>query len=320
MVDRARAAAGRSIALTVALSACATYQPLSIHEAREGSSLVRLTGARSGWTGVNVQGYSVNPGWSKVGAAWLTSADAPKCQGGWPGTMAWQEGAGGFVEWWAGAGRAPARHFELSFLRHAPSDPLLGDSVVDLRLDAPGAGCLRVPFAGEAPATSWSGGSRWYAGTALRYAFLRPSIDGAHEALSLALRVGRWAGPLRVTGEVGAGLHGCNDRCTDGGFEWLEGTLGLEGFVLRRDGWALSLEAAYSALPGVGHPSSNEALVHGPRLSLRLLRTERRHAGLPSGPEVRMFGLELFAAERFYSGDAVGGLIVGLGIIGDDGL
>ena len=44
-----------------------------------------------------------------------------------------------------------------------------------------------------------------------------------------------------------------------------------------------------------------------------------RHSGLPSGPEVRTFGLELFVAEQFFWGDAVGVPVVGLGIIRDDG-
>ena len=54
--------------------------------------------------------------------------------------------------------------------------------------------------------------------------------------------------------------------------------------------------------------------------SVRLLRTERWHAGLPSGPEVRTSGLELFVAERFFSGAQVAGAVVGLGIVGDEGL
>jgi hypothetical protein len=300
-------------------SGCATYRPASAREVREGSALVRVTGAQTGWVSVNVQGDVVDPAGSKVRAAWLTSADAARCAGGWPGTVAWQQG-GGLGEAPADAVRTGPRRFELSFLRQDPADPLRGDSAVDLQLDTPAAGCLRVPFAGENPALHWSGAGRWYAGMALRYAIVAPGIGGAREALSLSVRVGRWVGPLRVTGEVGAGLHGCNGTCAGGDFEWLEGSLGLEGFIVRRDGWTLSLEAAYEALPGVGHPDSNQTLVHGPRLSVRLLRTERWHAGLPSGPEVRTSGLELFAGERFYSGAQVGGLVVGVGIVGDEGL
>ena len=51
-----------------------------------------------------------------------------------------------------------------------------------------------------------------------------------------------------------------------------------------------------------------------------LVRTEKTYPGLPSGPEVRSHGLEVFAAERFFAGDSRAGLVVGVGLIGDDAL
>lgn len=296
--------------LTVAVG-CATYRPVAVHEARERDARARVTGVRLGWVDVGVDGDSVDPTDSAVRAAWLSPAEAPKCTGGWPGTIVWQ-----------GSGVAPAsvRRFTLSFARDDARSPLVGDSAIDLQLDAPASSCLRVPFAGHAPTSAWSDAGRWYAGPAVRYAIVRPTIDGAHEAFSIDLRVGRWVGAVRVTGEVGAGLHGCNGTCNDDGFEWLESALGLEGFVARGNGWALGVEGAYTALPGVGHPSSNQSFVHGPRLTVRLVRTEKSYPGLPSGPQVRAHGIELFAAERFFGGDHLGGLIVGLGVTSDDGL
>jgi hypothetical protein len=281
---------------------------------------VRLTAARTSWGDVSVQGYSVDPGRSKVRAAWLSSpGDARRCAGGLPGTLTWQQG-GSFGEWWSGPAPTDVHGFELAFLGAGEAGPLGHDSVVDVQLDAPATTCLRVPFAGAPPAPAWSWDGRWSAGMALRFAPVAPSIDGAHEVVSLALRAGRWAGPVRFAGEFGAGLHGCSPNCDGRSFQWLEAALGLEGFFARGDGWAASVEGAYTVLSGVGGPSTNQSLVHGPRLAVRMLRAEREHPGLPSGSRVRSHGLELYAAERLYAGDHVAGLVFGIGLVGDEGL
>ena len=270
---------------------------------------------------VAVDGQVAGANAPKVLAAWLARAGAPACSSGWAGKPVWQEGGGSFGERFAGAAPpANSRRFALSFPRDDANDPLRGDSVVDVQLDAPGEPCLRVPFAGAAPSLAWPNGRRWFAGMAFRYSFVTPTIDGAHEVVSLAVRAGRWLGPVRVTAEAGAGLHGCRDGCAGGGFQWLEGALGVEGFIVRRDGWALGVDGSYTVLPAVGDPTSNQRLVHGPRLSVRLVRTEKTYPGLPSGPEVRSHGLEVFAAERFFAGDSRAGLVVGVGLIGDDAL
>jgi hypothetical protein len=281
---------------------------------------VRLTSARTSWGEVVVQGNSVDPGRSKVRAAWLSSpADVRRCAGGVPGTLTWQEGGESVGARWSAAAPTDGHRFEVGFMA-GDTDALGHDSVIDVQLDAPAAACLRVPFAGVPPAPGWSWNGRWYAGAALRFAPVAPTIDGAHEVVSISLRAGRWTGPVRVTGELGAGLHGCSADCDGHSFQWLEAALGLEGFVARGDAWVVSLEGAYTALPGVGGPSTHQALVHGPRLSLRALSTEGAHPGLPSGVRVRSHGLELYAAERLYAGDRAAGLVFGIGLIGDEGL
>lgn len=211
---------------------------------------MRLTSARTSWGEVVVQGNSVDPGRSKVRAAWLSSpADVRRCAGGVPGTLTWQEGGESVGARWSAAAPTDGHRFEVGFMA-GDTDALGHDSVIDVQLDAPAAACLRVPFAGVPPAPGWSWNGRWYAGAALRFAPVAPTIDGAHEVVSISLRAGRWTGPVRVTGELGAGLHGCSADCDGHSFQWLEAALGLEGFVARGDAWVVSLEGAYTALPG----------------------------------------------------------------------
>jgi hypothetical protein len=276
----------------------------------------------------------------RPGAAWgtphLGAAKRPPCEGGLVATGDATFAAGGATQ-----------HAVLSFAdptggRAAPFAD--GTAVLDLPVfpadrTQPGR-CLRVPLQSATGGGEWRG-RPWLLGIDLRVAFLARPLRGYEgSALLFELPQGGWIGRTRITvGFVGGFVdeRGVAPTVPPASARPSIGLLGADAQVGRMlwSGRHLGLDAqlGYDLLFTVAPDATSDpekaaayqsALLHGPRLGLRvlgLLGVRPEWPGFTVPPDAISAGLSVFAAAWWQSsGDAAPAPVFGFSLDGNVGL
>jgi hypothetical protein len=158
-----------------------------------------------------------------------------------------------------------------------------------------GAGpqCARVPLG--TPDGRLVRVSPWSWGRSVRIE--APALD----AYAGALRLGRWVGPLRLGGELGVGVRRCTS-CLSPLYLAAPAALTLETIVATRTGLGVGVELAYAVRPTLGADAGDRYLLHGPRVTLRIISAAPRTFGLPGGPRRRFASFDLVFAHQVAAG------------------
>lgn len=180
--------------------------------------------------------------------------------------------------------------------------------------------CLRVALEGPEPARAWHMNVNGTAGGTLRIVSPADSVDGIGAGWSLDMRLGTYAGPLRLRGEVGVGGAHCSIDCEGNttGFLWAPLGASVHGFAIDSPGALLDVGLAYRFVPALvsGKEGERTSYVHGPELRLMLGESVQHGPGLPGGARVASGGYELFAAEWFGKHDERS-FVLGIGFVTD---
>jgi hypothetical protein len=228
--------------------------------------VVELTG------GGDVVLRAVTGAGARVRHAYLASPEAVPCSGG---TELAGVGVGG-----------PFRELDLhgdTVLTLTPLGALQtprAGADLDLSLGETAAGCLRVPLARDDGELRWASSHGWsLVGTLAIAPNYAPDRSASAWTVSLAPRL--WLGRLQVGATYHAGTLLCDT--TTCGNAVLAGGPVVGARLLRTTWWALDADVAYEVggIQSVG-------FVHGPRVSLSLLRSKR--------PRTAAFDPELFFA------------------------
>lgn len=126
-------------------------------------------------------------------------------------------------------------------------------------------------------------------------------IEAGADAYAGALRLGRWQGPLRLGGELGAAVRRCTN-CLSPLYLAAPAALTLETIVATRTGLGVGLELAYAIRPTLGADAGDRYLLHGPRVTLRIVSAAPRTFGLPGGPQRRFASFDLVLAHQVAAG------------------
>jgi hypothetical protein len=222
---------------------------------------------------------------------------------------------------------AGRHHLVVRFSPGASSDLLTKPAALDLVL-AVGPGpdeCLRVELTGAEPALAWQREVVGSGGGSIRILAPVDSVNGVDSGWSFDARIGGYAGPLRLMGEIGIGGAHCDEDChqSDFGFLWLPLGVSAHWFAFESGQDVLDLGLAYRFTQAVirGAGSGRTAIVHGPEFRIRLGETLERGPGLPAGARIASAGYEFFAAEWFGRGPSgpEKSFVLGLGIVSDVG-
>jgi hypothetical protein len=150
-----------------------------------------------------------------------------------------------------------------------------------------GARCVRLPL--RAPQGRLERRGSWSWGRAFR---LEPP---ALEGFAGAARLGRWLGPVRVGAELGGAVRRCS-ACLSPLYFAAPAALTLEAVGASRTGYGAGLELAYVVRPTWGPDQGDTYLLHGPRVTLRIVSAAPRTFGLPGGPQRRFTSFDLILA------------------------
>lgn len=152
-----------------------------------------------------------------------------------------------------------------------------------------GARCVRFPlraFEGRLQRRNpWSWGRT--------FRIEPPALD----AFAGAARLGRWMGPVRVGAELGGAVRRCG-HCLSPLYLAAPAALTIEAVGASRTGLGLGLELAYSVRPTCGPDQGDTYLLHGPRVTLRIVSAAPRTFGLPGGPQRRYTSFDLILAHQ----------------------
>jgi hypothetical protein len=165
---------------------------------------------------------------------------------------------------------------------------------LDLSLGENAVSCLRVPLAREEGELRWAASHGWsLVGTLAVAPYYAPDRNAAAWTTSLAPRL--WLGRLQLGATYHFGTLVCDTDC---GKVVLAGGPVAGVRLVRSTWWALDADVAYEVggIQSVG-------FVHGPRVSLSLLRSKRPRAAA-FDPELLFsaFGLEVAGGYWFRSG------------------
>jgi hypothetical protein len=265
-------------------------------------------------TKVTVTVAAEGPARASLRRALLAPAAAAPCSGGWEERSALLDDQ---AAWRRPLALTGGQRLHLTFKDAGAA--LDAPSALDLELDGPDAGCLRLPVTTAAPADRWSAG-RWWLTLALRSYFPLREQAAAHDGHTGVLRFGRFLGPVNAGLSLEAGAGHCAGGCvSEGYFGLIAGGPSLAMFLLDRGRFVLGLEAAYdflwlseqrdedesSAGTGAAAPDRRSLFLHGPRLGLGFFRATRPAArALPAPDRRALVGAELFLALRLHSADA----------------
>ena len=220
------------------------------------------------------------------------------------------------------------RELDLRFGVAAASQIVAQPAAFDLVLAQQGGQpdqCLRVALTSQARDGAWNADVRGTVAMTVRVESPAYGVNGVDTGWSFDTRIGGYAGPLRIMGEVGLGGAHCGERCFGSsiGFVWLPLGVSTHWFAYDSKGSALDVGVAYRLmLAGVGHgQDSRSLLIQAPELRLRWANTVQRGPGLPGGPRIGSGGFELFASEWFSKGPSgpERSFVLGFGIVGDTG-
>lgn len=156
-----------------------------------------------------------------------------------------------------------------------------------------GSHCARLPL--RTPQGGWMRRGPWSWGRGVRLD--SPFLD----AFTGVVRLGRWLGPLRLGGELGASARRCPD-CLSALYVAAPAALTLEVVAATRSGKGLGLELAYAVRPILGAEAGDRYLLHGPRVTLRFVAAAPRTFGLPGGPQHRFTSFDLILARSNAAG------------------
>jgi hypothetical protein len=185
--------------------------------------------------------------------------------------------------------------------------------------------CLRVELTGAEPALAWRREVAGSGGGSIRIVVPVDSVNGVGSGWSFDARIGAYAGPVRLLGEIGIGGAHCDEDCfrSDVGFLWTPLGVSAHWFAFESGQTVLDLGLAYRLTPAIirGEGSGRTAIVHGPEFRVRLGDTLDHGPGLPAGARIASGGYEFFAAEWFGTGPAgpERSFVLGLGIVTDVG-
>ncbi|HET6280487.1 MAG TPA: hypothetical protein VFH73_05960 [Polyangia bacterium] len=215
---------------------------------------------------MNVDADVVGPAPIGVTAARLAPASASPCTTGTPASTILVDDA---VSWMRPLPAAGKHRLTFEFpAAHELNPTLAAAPVIDISISSDGQRCLRLPLSTGSPHFEWAPVD----GPMLGFRLAGPSV-------ALALRAGRWFGPVLAGLEVGAAV----DRIPAA----LLAGVGLsENFVL---------EVAYAVWWDIeGERRARGSFRHGPRIGLGLV-TPHGH-GLLGGQKIGFSGLDVTAA------------------------
>ncbi len=257
-------------------------------------------------------------GVSQVRRAFLTAAASAPCTAGWREESVAVDGN----EIWQRPVRVDGKR-NLEFWFMDADQQLGGATVLDLEIAAsPGRSrCVRLDLVSPGDGEEWRTGRFWM-DVRLKSFFPVRMVEGAHDGQGLAMRIGRWFGPVNIgmSGEFAFGR--CAGACLDRGYYGLVGAgPSVQASLYEAGRFRIGIEAAWDFLLAQAQVAGLEnsrrsLLMFGPRLGLGVYRVDRmRLAGAGSEQRAR-WGVELFVADRLVdkNGGLASALVPGLAL------